>query len=54
MSLQIVFWMIWIIGLLFGFYSNRTAIVPWLSNSIVVWVMLGILGWAIFGAAVHR
>lgn len=43
-----------IIGFLFGLYNNRTSPLPWVSNSLVLWILLALLGWAVFGAAVHR
>ncbi len=54
MSIGLLFWVIMVIGLLFGFYTNRTAPGPWLSNSLVLWVLLALLGWAVFGPALHR
>jgi hypothetical protein len=54
MSIGIWFWVIMVIGLLFGLYTNRAAPIPWVSNSLVLWILLALLGWAVFGAAVHR
>ena len=54
MSIGIVFWVIMIIGLLFGLYANRTTPMVWASNSLVIWVLFALLGWAVFGAAIHR
>jgi hypothetical protein len=53
-SIGVVFWVIMIVGLLFGLYTNRTAPLPWVSNNLVLWVLLALLGWAVFGAAIHR
>lgn len=54
MSIGLLFWVIMIIGFIFGLYTNRTAPVPWVSNSLVLWILLALLGWAVFGAAVHK
>lgn len=43
-----------IIGLLFGVYTNRTAPWVWVGNSLVLWILLALLGWAVFGPAIHR
>jgi hypothetical protein len=53
-SIGLLFWVIMIIGLLFGIYTNRAAPLPWVSNSLVLWILLALLGWAVFGAAVHK
>ena len=54
MSIGLLFWVIMLIGLLFGFYTNRAAPWPWLGNSFVIWILLALLGWAVFGPAIHR
>jgi len=54
MSIGLLFWVIMIIGLLFGVYSNRATVGPWLTNNLVLWVLLALLGWAVFGAAIHK
>jgi len=54
MSIGLLFWVIMIIGLLFGGYSNRATIAVWAINNLVLWVLLALLGWAVFGAAVHK
>ncbi len=54
MSIGLLFWVIMIIGFLFGIYSNRTNPMVWAGNSLVLWILLALLGWAVFGAAVHR
>lgn len=54
MSIGIVFWIIMIVGFVFGLYSNRAAPGPWAMNNVVLWVLLALLGWAVFGAAIHK
>jgi len=43
-----------IIGLLFGGYTNRTTLGVWALNNLVLWILLALLGWAVFGAAIHK
>jgi hypothetical protein len=54
MSIGLLFWVIMVIGLLFGFYTNRATPMVWIGNSLVLWVLLALLGWAVFGPAIHR
>ena len=54
MSIGLLFWIIMVVGLLFGFYTNRTTPLVWASNSLVLWILLALLGWAVFGPAIHR
>ena len=54
MSIGLLFWVIMVVGLLFGFYTNRATPFVWMSNSLVLWVLLALLGWAVFGPAIHR
>jgi ABC-type polysaccharide/polyol phosphate export permease len=58
MSLQLLFWMIYIIAIVFGFWSSYEAGQPlWYRRAgayMVLWLLVGILGWEVFGAAIHR
>jgi len=54
MTIGLLFWVIMVVGLLFGVYTNRATAVVWASNSLVLWVLLALLGWAVFGPALHR
>lgn len=54
MSIGLLFWIIMIVGFVFGLYTNRATMGGWAMNNIVVWVLLALLGWAVFGAAIHR
>lgn len=53
MSISILFWVIMLIWLLFGFWSNWPNYKA-VGGGIIVWVLLALLGWAVFGAAIHR
>lgn len=58
MTLSLLFWMIYIITMLFGLWANYTPGQPFgirpFGQFFVSWVLIGILGWAQFGAAIHR
>ena len=56
MPLAILFWVILIVAFLFGAWSHRSADGKFdftgFSGSLVLWVLLAILGWAVFGGPV--
>jgi hypothetical protein len=56
MPLGILFWVIYVIALLFGAWSNYAAGDPlWTRRAGaygVLWLLVGFLGWAVFGAVV--
>ena len=58
MPLGILFWVIYVIAILFGFWANYTPGQPWpfrqFGSYLVMWVLIGILGWQVFGPVVHR
>jgi ABC-type polysaccharide/polyol phosphate export permease len=58
MTLSVLFWMIYIISILFGFWANYEASQPlWYRRAgayLILWVLVGILGWEVFGAAIRR
>lgn len=57
MSLSLLFWVIYIISVVFGLWSNwplGADKARGLGLSFVVLVLIGLLGWQVFGAAVHR
>lgn len=53
MSIELLFWLVFVIGLLFSLYTNRAAIVPWLTNTLVFWLLFALLGWKVFGPVIH-
>lgn len=54
MTTGLLFWVIMLVGLLFGGYTNRTTIATWAMNNLVLWVLLALLGWKVFGPAIHN
>jgi hypothetical protein len=49
--LPILFWILWILGALGGGFYWRTQ--PFLPGLGVTWLLLGILGWHVFGGALR-
>ena len=54
MSIGIAFWVIMILGLIFGLYTNRATPMAWVGSSLIIWVLLALLGWRVFGPAIHN
>ena len=58
MPLQILFWMIYIIALFFGLWINYIPNEPYPLRRpgwvLVMFVLIGLLGWRVFGEAVHN
>lgn len=55
MSMAILFWIVFIVALIFGGLGyNREAPNRWgLGYNLVIWLLLGLLGWAVFGKPIH-
>jgi membrane protein YdbS with pleckstrin-like domain len=58
MPLGILFWVVYVIAIVFGFWSNYEAAQPmWFRRAgayLVLWLLVGVLGWEVFGPVVHR
>jgi hypothetical protein len=54
MTLSILFWVIMIVWLLFGLWIAWPAGPRPIGNVVLIWVLLAILGWQVFGPAIHR
>lgn len=54
MSIALLFWVIYIVAIVFGLYTNRAGLPAWAGGSLLYFILIGILGWAVFGAAIHR
>ena len=56
MALSIWFWVIYVLTLIFGFWSNYTPGSPYpvknLGGSSLFFVLIFLLGWAVFGSAI--
>ena len=52
MPLSILFWVIYLLALLVGYWTNYEAGQPWGRRAGgwgVLWLLVGILGWSVFG-----
>jgi len=58
MPIGIMFWVIMIVWLVFGFWQNGTELRAGrygpIGGSLLTFVLLALLGWAVFGPALHR
>jgi len=54
MSTGLFFWVIMLIALFFGGYNSRANLRAWAMGDLVVWILLALLGWQVFGPALHR
>ncbi len=56
MTLAVLFWVLMIVSVVFGLWSGYTPGQPYpfrtWGGSVLLYVLLAILGWAIFGAPV--
>lgn len=56
MPLSILFWVIYIICLVFGVWGFYVPGQPWYRPAggyVILWILVGILGWHVFGPAVR-
>lgn len=54
MNIGLAFWIIMIVGLLFAIYVNRGKPFEWLGSNLVFWILLVLIGWRVFGPALHN
>ena len=55
MPLQFVFWILYLIALIFGFWPTGEAVSRVrLGGNLMLFVLIGVLGWQVFGPVVHR
>lgn len=43
-----------LVTLLFGLWTNRASGPYVIGNALIVWVLLALLGWKVFGSAIHN
>jgi hypothetical protein len=56
MPLSILFWVVYLISLIVGWWGYYEPNTPWFKRAghgFVIWVLIGILGWQVFGPAVR-
>jgi hypothetical protein len=59
MTIGLLFWVIMLILLIFGFLGAKPAAGgTWnwstVGTSFIVWLLLALLGWQVFGPAIHK
>jgi len=57
MEAKMIFWMLMILWLLFGVFTYWPApgTKPWpLAHTVLLWVVIALLGWHTFGAAITK
>jgi hypothetical protein len=57
MQLGLLFWVIYVVAVIFGVWSNYVPNTPWFKAAgayLVLWLLVGILGWEVFGPVVRR
>jgi len=52
MGIGLLFWILMIVWLLFGGYRRRDDLGVWASDSLLLWVVIALLGWATFGGLI--
>jgi hypothetical protein len=55
MSIGLMFWVIMVVWLVFGVVSSGKPF-TWqnIGGSLILFILLALLGWAVFGAAIHK
>jgi hypothetical protein len=56
MPMGILFWVVYILSLLVGGWAYYTPATPWLRPAggfFAIWLLVGLLGWQVFGPAVR-
>lgn len=54
MNLSLLFWVLYIVALLFSAYQNRANFPGWAGGTLIWFLLIGILGYAVFGAMVKH
>ena len=56
MSKELLFWILYLFGLIFGLWYNYTPNQPYPYRAgawvFLVFILIGLLGWQVFGAAI--
>jgi hypothetical protein len=57
MSFELLFWVIMLFWLIFGFVWNTNPTMlgtwGWMPNTFLLWVLLALLGWKVYGPMLH-
>ncbi len=50
MAAGVWFWLLLILSIIFGFYWNRDDVRGFAGNSLLLFILLALLGWKVFGS----
>ena len=53
MGINIIFWLIMLVWVLFGFVPISNAQTKSYGNTLLLIILFGLLGWKVFGPAIH-
>lgn len=51
-TLGAIFWILYLVGFIFTGYRNRAGFGEWFMDSLLFWVLIGLLGLGAFGGPV--
>jgi len=58
MTIGVLFWVLYIVFLVFGLWAGYPwpAGSPWYRNMgfLLIYILIGLIGWRVFGAPVHQ
>jgi len=54
MSLALCFWVLMVVWLAFAFAPGVSAGARSVGSSVLLFLLFALLGWQVFGAAIHR
>ena len=52
MTLGLAYWILMLVWLAFGIYTNRAAL-PAAGGDLLLFILLVLVGWRLFGAPIH-
>ena len=52
MTIAMLFWVIFIVGFIFGGYRQRATLGDWFADSLFWWVLIVLLGIGVFGSPI--
>jgi uncharacterized membrane protein len=54
MSIPLVYWIVFLFGLLLSIFHNRSNARQWVATDMIFWILFALLGWYVLGAPVHN
>lgn len=53
MSMGLMYWILMLIWLVFGLWWHWPSWQPWIGGNLLLFVLLLLLGWRVFGPPIH-